>query len=131
MKHVRSAGEALGTLKNALPTPTAQKMIDYDPVAAASARKVPGANDIDDAPVVRFLQKLLTEAFHRGASDLHFEPFEFFYRIRFRVDGVLQEVARPPLDIRDKIATRIKVLSRLDISEKRVPQDGRMKLLIS
>jgi len=131
MKHVRSAGEALGTLKNALPTPTAQKMIEYDPVAAASARKVPGANDIDDAPVVRFLQKLLTEAFHRGASDLHFEPFEFFYRIRFRVDGVLQEVARPPLDIRVKIATRIKVLSRLDISEKRVPQDGRMKLLIS
>lgn len=130
MKHVRSAGEALGTLKNAAPTPSAQKMIEYDPTAAAGARKGPG-NDIDDAPVVRFLQKLLTEAFHRGASDLHFEPFEFFYRIRFRVDGVLQEVARPPLDIRDKIATRIKVLSRLDISEKRVPQDGRMKLLIS
>jgi len=132
MKHVRSAGEALGTLKNALPvSPTAQKMIEYDPAAAAGARKTPGSNEIDDAPVVRFLQKLLTEAFHRGASDLHFEPFEFFYRVRFRVDGVLQEVARPPQDIRDKVATRIKVLSRLDISEKRVPQDGRMKLLIS
>ena len=131
MKHVRAAGEALGTLKNVSPvTPTAQKMIEYDPSAAAAARKGPG-NEIDDAPVVRFLQKLLNEAFNRGASDLHFEPFEFFYRIRFRVDGVLQEVARPPLDIRDKIATRIKVLSRLDISEKRVPQDGRMKLLIS
>lgn len=131
MKHVRAAGESLGTLKNISPvTPTAQKMIEYDPSAAAAARKGPG-NEIDDAPVVRFLQKLLTEAFHRGASDLHFEPFEFFYRIRFRVDGVLQEVARPPLDIRDKVATRIKVLSRLDISEKRVPQDGRMKLLIS
>ncbi|AZG13361.1 MULTISPECIES: type IV-A pilus assembly ATPase PilB [Cupriavidus] len=131
MKHVRAAGEALGTMKNISPvTPTAQKMIEYDPSAAAAARKGPG-NEIDDAPVVRFLQKLLTEAFNRGASDLHFEPFEFFYRIRFRVDGVLQEVARPPLDIRDKIATRIKVLSRLDISEKRVPQDGRMKLLIA
>lgn len=131
MKHVRAAGEALGTLKNISPvTPTAHKMIEYDPSAAAAARKGPG-NEIDDAPVVRFLQKLLNEAFNRGASDLHFEPFEFFYRIRFRVDGVLQEVARPPLDIRDKIATRIKVLSRLDISEKRVPQDGRMKLLIS
>ncbi|MEN7528419.1 MULTISPECIES: type IV-A pilus assembly ATPase PilB [unclassified Cupriavidus] len=131
MKHVRAAGEALGTLKNISPvTPTATKMIEYDPSAAAAARKGPG-NEIDDAPVVRFLQKLLTEAFNRGASDLHFEPFEFFYRIRYRVDGVLQEVARPPLDIRDKIATRIKVLSRLDISEKRVPQDGRMKLLIS
>lgn len=131
MKHVRAAGEALGTLKNISPaTPAAQKMIEYDPSAAAAARKGPG-NEIDDAPVVRFLQKLLNEAFHRGASDLHFEPFEFFYRIRFRVDGVLQEVARPPLDIRDKVATRIKVLSRLDISEKRVPQDGRMKLLLS
>ncbi|RZT41064.1 type IV-A pilus assembly ATPase PilB [Cupriavidus agavae] len=131
MKHVRAAGEALGTLKNISPvTPTATKMIEYDPSAAAAARKGPG-NEIDDAPVVRFLQKLLNEAFNRGASDLHFEPFEFFYRIRFRVDGVLQEVARPPLDIRDKVATRIKVLSRLDISEKRVPQDGRMKLLIS
>lgn len=132
MKHVRSAGEALGTLKNISPVQVERKLIEYDPVAAASAqRNRTAAEAIDDAPVVRFLQKLLTEAFHRGASDLHFEPFETFYRIRFRVDGVLQEVARPPLDIRDKIATRIKVLSRLDISEKRVPQDGRMKLLIS
>ncbi|MFJ4293926.1 ATPase, T2SS/T4P/T4SS family [Cupriavidus sp. NPDC089707] len=132
MKHVRSAGEALGTLKNISPVQAERKMIEYDPVAAAGAQRNRTAADaIDDAPVVRFLQKLLTEAFHRGASDLHFEPFETFYRIRFRVDGVLQEVARPPLDIRDKIATRIKVLSRLDISEKRVPQDGRMKLLIA
>ncbi|WP_439683625.1 type IV-A pilus assembly ATPase PilB [Cupriavidus oxalaticus] len=132
MKYVRSAGEALGTLKNISPVQAERKMIEYDPVAAAGAQRNRTAADaIDDAPVVRFLQKLLTEAFHRGASDLHFEPFETFYRVRFRVDGVLQEVARPPLDIRDKIATRIKVLSRLDISEKRVPQDGRMKLLIA
>ncbi|CAG9181707.1 hypothetical protein LMG23992_04566 [Cupriavidus laharis] len=134
MKHVRSAGEAAGTLKDVAPGMSAErKLIEYDPVASTGAQRnrTGTGSDIDDAPVVRFLQKLLTEAFHRGASDLHFEPFETFYRVRFRVDGVLQEVARPPLDIRDKIATRIKVLSRLDISEKRVPQDGRMKLLLA
>lgn len=104
--------------------------IEYDPGAAAATRRTT-PDGIDDAPVVRFLQKLFTEALLRGASDLHFEPFETFYRVRFRIDGILAQVAQPPLDIRDKIATRIKVLSRLDISEKRVPQDGRMKLLIT
>ena len=131
LKHVRSAGEESSTLRAAGPVAAEHKLIEYDPVASAGAQRNKAPNDIDDAPVVRFLHKLLTEAFHRGASDLHFEPFETFYRVRFRVDGVLLEVARPPLDIRDKIATRIKVLSRLDISEKRVPQDGRMKLLIA
>ncbi len=90
-----------------------------------------GNSDIDDAPVVRFLQKVLTDAINMGASDLHFEPFEKFYRIRFRIDGVLREMAQPPLAIKDKLASRIKVISRLDISEKRVPQDGRMKLSLS
>ena len=87
--------------------------------------------EIDDAPVVKFLQKILTDAINLGASDLHFEPFEKFYRIRFRVDGVLREMAQPPLAIKEKLASRIKVISKLDISEKRVPQDGRMKLAIS
>ena len=87
--------------------------------------------DIDDAPVVKFLQKILIDAINLGASDLHFEPFEKFYRIRLRVDGVLREVAQPPLAIKEKLASRIKVISKLDISEKRVPQDGRMKLVIS
>lgn len=87
--------------------------------------------DVDDAPVVRFLQKLLLDAIAEGASDLHFEPYEKFYRIRFRVDGVLREVAQPPLAIRERLVTRIKVVSKLDISEKRVPQDGRMKLALS
>ncbi len=86
---------------------------------------------VDDAPVVRFLQKILTDAINLGASDLHFEPFEKFYRIRFRIDGELREIAQPPLAIKDKLASRIKVISRLDIAEKRVPQDGRMKLAIS
>jgi type IV pilus assembly protein PilB len=89
------------------------------------------AADVDDAPVVRFLQKLLLDAIGEGASDLHFEPYEKFYRVRFRVDGVLREVAQPPLAIKERLSTRIKVVSRLDISEKRVPQDGRMKLALS
>ncbi len=87
--------------------------------------------DIDDAPVVKFLQKILIDAINMGASDLHFEPFEKFYRIRFRIDGVLREIAQPPLAIKEKLASRIKVISKLDISEKRVPQDGRMKLVVS
>ena len=87
--------------------------------------------EVDDAPVVRFLQKLLLDAIGEGASDLHFEPYEKFYRVRFRIDGVLREVAQPPLAIRERLSTRIKVISKLDISEKRVPQDGRMKLALS
>ncbi len=89
------------------------------------------AAEVDDAPVVRFLQKLLLDAITEGASDLHFEPYEKFYRVRFRVDGVLREVAQPPLAIKERLVTRIKVVSKLDISEKRVPQDGRMKLALS
>ncbi len=84
--------------------------------------------DVDDAPVVRFLQKMLLEAFDRRASDLHFEPYEHHYRVRLRIDGELLEVATPPVVIKDRLASRIKVISRLDISEKRLPQDGRTKL---
>lgn len=86
--------------------------------------------EVDDAPVVRFLQKIMLDAINMGASDLHFEPYEKFYRIRFRVDGELREIAQPPLVIKEKLAARIKVISKLDISEKRVPQDGRMKLVL-
>jgi len=87
--------------------------------------------DVDDAPVVRFIQKMLIDAINEGASDIHFEPYEKFYRIRYRTDGVLREMVQPPLALREKIAARIKVISRLDIAEKRVPQDGRMKLVLS
>ena len=87
-----------------------------------------GAAEVEDAPVVRFLQKMLVDAFNMRASDLHFEPFEHYYRVRFRVDGELREIASPPVAIKEKLAARIKVISRLDISEKRVPQDGKMKL---
>ena len=87
--------------------------------------------EVDDAPVVRFIQKVLIDAINEGASDIHFEPYEKYYRIRVRTDGTLREIAQPPLVLREKIAARIKVISRLDISEKRVPQDGRMKLVLS
>ncbi len=84
-----------------------------------------------DAPVVRFVNKCLLDAIRKGASDLHFEPYEKFCRVRFRVDGVLAEAAKPPLKLAGKIAARIKVMSRLDVSERRVPQDGRIRLKVS
>ena len=87
--------------------------------------------DVDDAPLVRYLQKILVDAISAGVSDIHLEPYERFYRIRYRLDGQLMEGAQPPLAIKDKMASRIKVISKLDISEKRVPQDGRMKLVLS
>ncbi len=84
--------------------------------------------DVEDAPVVRFLQKMIIDAINMRASDLHFEPYEYSYRVRFRIDGELREITQPPIAIKDKLASRIKVISRMDIAEKRVPQDGRMKL---
>ena len=89
-----------------------------------------GANEVEDAPVVKFLHKMLLDAFNMRASDLHFEPYEHQYRVRFRIDGELKEISSPPIAIKDKLASRIKVISRMDISEKRVPQDGRMKLKV-
>lgn len=87
--------------------------------------------EVDDAPVVKFLNKMLLDAINMGASDLHFEPYEKFYRVRYRVDGILREITQPPLAIKEKLASRIKVISSMDISEKRIPQDGRMKLVLS
>jgi type IV pilus assembly protein PilB len=104
---------------------------EEEEVISAHAATDPNANDVEDAPVVRFLNKMLMDAVHMGASDLHFEPFEKFYRVRFRVDGVLIEHAQPPISIKEKLVSRIKVLAKLDISEKRVPQDGRMRLIVS
>ncbi len=87
--------------------------------------------DIDDTPIVRFVNKVLLDAINKGASDLHFEPFENEYRIRFRMDGILKEMFSPPVTLSNKMAARIKVMSQLDISERRVPQDGRMKMRLS
>jgi type IV pilus assembly protein PilB len=100
---------------------------DEESAAAADA----GESGVDDAPVVRFVNKLMMDAINRGASDIHIEPYEKTCRVRYRQDGILQEVASPPLALAGRIAARIKILSRLDIAERRVPQDGRMKLRVS
>jgi type IV pilus assembly protein PilB len=124
-KHSESAEDALKNLGGD------DINLDFlDEEAATKADEATG-QDIDDAPVVKFIQKMLMDAINDGASDIHFEPYEKFYRIRFRVDGILREVATPPLAIKEKIASRIKVISRLNIAEKRVPQDGRMRLVLS
>ena len=101
---------------------------DEDISAPAAPESEASVSEIEDAPIVKFLHKMLVDAFNMRASDLHFEPFEHSYRVRFRVDGELREISSPPVAIKEKLAARIKVISRLDISEKRVPQDGKMKL---
>jgi type IV pilus assembly protein PilB len=88
-------------------------------------------DDIEDAPVVRFVNKVLLDAIKRGASDVHFEPYEKIFRVRTRLDGVLSEVAQPPVALANKVCARLKVMSRLDIAERRVPQDGRIKMRLS
>ena len=90
-----------------------------------------GRDDIEDAPIVRFVNKIMLDAIRKNASDIHFEPYEKYYRIRLRVDGVLREVAQPPVQLATKLAARLKVMSRLDIAERRVPQDGRIKMRLS
>ena len=100
------------------------------PVDEAPDEDADNSAEVEDAPVVKFLHKMLLDAFNMRASDLHFEPYEHHYRVRFRIDGELREIASPPIAIKEKLASRIKVISRLDISEKRVPQDGRMKLKV-
>ena len=117
-----SANEVLETL--------ASSDFDFDVTdeEATPAESADVATEVEDAPVVRFLQKMLIDAINMRASDLHFEPYEYHYRVRFRIDGELREITQPPVAIKDKLASRIKVISRMDIAEKRVPQDGRMKL---
>jgi len=111
---------------------TALENIDLGAGDEAQADPQAGApEEIDDAPVVKYVQKVLLDAINAGASDIHFEPYEKYYRIRYRTDGILADVAQPPLAIKEKIASRIKIISKMDISEKRVPQDGRMKLRLS
>lgn len=103
---------------------------DLKPDEVAEEKDNTAAADVEDAPIVKFLHKMLLDAFNMRASDLHFEPYEHQYRVRFRIDGELREIASPPIAIKEKLASRIKVISRMDISEKRVPQDGRMKLKV-
>ncbi|MCU0772935.1 MAG: type IV-A pilus assembly ATPase PilB [Ideonella sp.] len=124
-KVLENAGASAGEVIESM----ASGDFDFD---IATEEAAPESNevltDVEDAPVVRFLQKMLIDAINARASDLHFEPYEHYYRVRFRIDGELREIAQPPIAIKEKLASRIKVISRLDIAEKRVPQDGRMKL---
>ena len=125
LKYSESASDALKSF-------TSEDInLDFLDEESATKNDEAAGQEIDDAPVVKFIQKMLLDAINDGASDIHFEPYEKFYRIRFRVDGILREVATPPLAIKEKIASRIKVISRLNIAEKRVPQDGRMRLVLS
>ena len=121
--------EASDTTLSTLMT-TEDLEIDLNELPTASAAE-DDSSEVDDAPVVRYIQKILLDAISAGASDIHFEPFEKYYRIRYRLDGALIEIAQPPLVIKDKVASRIKVISKLDIAEKRVPQDGRLKLMLT
>ncbi|MCE2916250.1 MAG: type IV-A pilus assembly ATPase PilB [Rubrivivax sp.] len=122
--------EAAGASANEVLESLASADFDFDVTdeETATAEAADVVAEVEDAPVVRFLQKMLVDAINLRASDLHFEPYEYTYRVRFRVDGELREITQPPVAIKDKLASRIKVISRMDIAEKRVPQDGRMKL---
>jgi type IV pilus assembly protein PilB len=104
------------------------EFVDED---ALSAGGDVSESEADDTPVVRFVNKVLLDAINKGASDIHFEPYEKSYRVRFRQDGVLREVAAPPIGMSPRLAARLKVMSRLDISERRIPQDGRIKMNLS
>lgn len=133
-KLTKAIDKALEEMEGGLGDMEDDEFDNLDDLEVAEDDKDSGAvddTDVDDAPVVKFVNKVLLDAIKKGASDLHFEPYEKFYRVRFRIDGVLAEVAKPPISLSGKIAARIKVMSRLDVSERRVPQDGRIKLKLS
>jgi type IV pilus assembly protein PilB len=131
----RAIENALSTINNVTPDlgggdldELALESVDEDGEAAGSGID---ANTNDDAPVVKFVNKVLVDAIRRGASDIHFEPFETQYRVRLRMDGMLRAVASPPMKLANRISSRLKVMAGLDIAERRVPQDGRIKLNLS
>ena len=105
--------------------------VDFEDTEEGDSGETTLADGVDEAPVVKFVNKMLVDAIRMGASDLHFEPYEKSYRVRFRVDGVMEKVANPPIQLAGKIAARLKVMSQMDISERRIPQDGRIKLKLS
>ncbi|WP_299185860.1 type IV-A pilus assembly ATPase PilB [uncultured Psychrobacter sp.] len=105
--------------------------VDFEDTEEGDSGETTLADGVDEAPVVKFVNKMLVDAIRMGASDLHFEPYEKSYRVRFRVDGVMEKIANPPIQLAGKIAARLKVMSQMDISERRIPQDGRIKLKLS
>jgi type IV pilus assembly protein PilB len=126
MRQIESQGASANEVLESLAASDFDFDVTEEDATTTESAEVP--TEVEDAPVVRFLQKMLIDAINARASDLHFEPYEYHYRVRFRIDGELREITQPPIAIKDKLASRIKVISRMDIAEKRVPQDGRMKL---
>lgn len=123
-KQEESLGDALGGLDD-------EDLDGLDVEAVTDAADPDEATDADEAPIVKFINKVLLDAIRGGASDIHFEPYEKAYRVRYRTDGILKEVSKPPIALANRIAARLKVMSQMDISERRVPQDGRIKMKIS
>ena len=121
----KDMGEVLGTLDDVHLDDLDMEAIDEDDTGSSDT------GSEDEAPIVRFINKMLIDAIKLGASDIHFEPYEKSYRVRFRVDGILREMAKPPPNLAQRLAARLKVMSRMDISERRIPQDGRVKLKLS
>jgi type IV pilus assembly protein PilB len=131
----KAVDKAVEQADNQVPAFSDEEGMDLDALEVTGGDEGPDdkvtRDDVEDAPIVRFVNKLMLDAIRRGASDIHFEPYEKTYRVRFRMDGVLKEIAQPPVQLAGKLAARLKVMSRLDIAERRVPQDGRIKMRLS
>jgi len=131
----KAVDKAVEQADNQMPAFSDEEGMDLDMLEVTGGDEGPEdkvtRDDVEDAPIVRFVNKLMLDAIRRGASDIHFEPYEKMYRVRFRMDGVLKEIAQPPVQLAGKLAARLKVMSRLDIAERRVPQDGRIKMRLS
>jgi type IV pilus assembly protein PilB len=131
----KAVDKAVEQADNQMPAFSEEEGMDLDSLEVTGGDEGPEdkvtRDDVEDAPIVRFVNKLMLDAIRRGASDIHFEPYEKTYRVRFRMDGVLKEIAQPPVQLAGKLAARLKVMSRLDIAERRVPQDGRIKMRLS
>jgi type IV pilus assembly protein PilB len=127
--------KAIEQVDTAMPNLGEDEGMDLESLEVTGGEDEPGGDvgrdDVEDAPIVRFVNKVMLDAIRRGASDIHFEPYEKIFRVRLRMDGVLREVAQPPVQLTGKIAARLKVMSRMDIAERRVPQDGRIKMRLS
>ncbi len=131
----KAVDKAVEQADNQMPAFSEEEGMDLDSLEVTGGDEGPDdkvtRDDVEDAPIVRFVNKVLLDAIRRGASDIHFEPYEKIYRVRLRMDGVLKEIAQPPVQLAGKLAARLKVMSRLDIAERRVPQDGRIKMRLS
>jgi type IV pilus assembly protein PilB len=131
----KAVDKAVEQADNQMPAFSEEEGMDLDSLEVTGGDDRPddkvARDDVEDAPIVRFVNKLMLDAIRRGASDIHFEPYEKTYRVRYRMDGVLKEIAQPPVQLAGKLAARLKVMSRLDIAERRVPQDGRIKMRLS